>query len=252
MIPRILLFLVCVSISGTKLSALPFSSGEKLEYDLNWGFIPVGEATLEILETNFNGFKAWEIKFFVRTNDFADAFYKVRTKAVSLVDGNFTRTFMYKKSQKEGKTQKEIVVDFDYENQKSLYVENDSKALEKSITGNVFDPLAITYAFRKIPVKKGDERILPTCDGKKSLSVLVKVVAEESINVPFGSFNAYDARPQIKNLSGVFKKSPKGMLRVWYTSDNRMIPIKISSKVVVGSFTAKLRRATNLNRLAKD
>ena len=28
--------------------ALPFKVGEKLDYDLSWGFLPVGEATMEV------------------------------------------------------------------------------------------------------------------------------------------------------------------------------------------------------------
>jgi hypothetical protein len=52
----------------------------------------------------------------------------------------------------------------------------------------------------------------------------------------------------MKTLSGVFKKSPKGILRVWYSNDKRRIPIKISSKVVVGSFTAKLKNAKSLQK----
>jgi hypothetical protein len=47
----------------------------------------------------------------------------------------------------------------------------------------------------------------------------------------------------MKNLSGVFKKSPKGILRVWYSVEDNRIPVLIKSKVVVGSFTAKLRKA---------
>ena len=29
-------------------NSLPFNIGEKLEYDLSWGFIPVGSATMEV------------------------------------------------------------------------------------------------------------------------------------------------------------------------------------------------------------
>ena len=54
--------------------------------------------------------------------------------------------------------------------------------------------------------------------------------------------------PDMKDLSGVFKKSPKGILRVWYSDDYRKIPLKISSKVVVGSFTAELISAQNLQK----
>ena len=35
---------------------------------------------------------------------------------------------------------------------------------------------------------------------------------------------------------------PEGILRVWYSQDKSKIPVKISSKVVVGSFNARLKR----------
>jgi len=47
----------------------------------------------------------------------------------------------------------------------------------------------------------------------------------------------------MENLGGVFNKSPDGLLKVWYSNDDRRIPVKVSSKVVVGSFTATLSRA---------
>ena len=110
----------------------------------------------------------------------------------------------------------------------------------------VYDPLAIAFAFRCFPVEVGKTKLLPTCDGKKFLDVRVKVGERELVKVPFGSIIGNDVTPDMKDISGVFKKSPKGILRVWYSSDNRKIPLKISSKVVVGSFTAKLVKAENL------
>ena len=79
-------------------------------------------------------------------------------------------------------------------------------------------------------------------------SDLIKVGKEELVKVPFGSFLGNDVTPDMKDISGVFKKSPKGILRVWYSSDKRKIPLKISSKVVVGSFTAKLVTSENLRK----
>jgi hypothetical protein len=45
-------------------------------------------------------------------------------------------------------------------------------------------------------------------------------------------------------LRGVFKKSPDGILRVWYSLDELRLPVKISSKVVVGSFKAELTKSS--------
>ena len=63
--------------------------GEKIEYELSWGFIPVGSAVMEVAPRNPLSIDPWQIRFSVRTNSFADKFYKVRTNVTSWVDSNF-------------------------------------------------------------------------------------------------------------------------------------------------------------------
>jgi len=239
------LIFVCFALSlySKDLPDFPFKAGEKLEYDISWGFIPVGRATLEINLIKEAPLKYWQINFSVSTNDFADAFYKVRTRVRSEVDYSFTRSLYYSKNQQEGKTVKSVDVKFDYEQKLCFYSENSRKHKPLSIDGNVFDPLSIVYAFRLHPHKKGERKVISTCDGKKTLAISIKVGEKEQVRVPLGKFTTHSATPEMKNLSGVFKKSPKGILRVWYSVDDNRIPILIKSKVVVGSFTAKLRKA---------
>jgi hypothetical protein len=58
--------------------------------------------------------------------------------------------------------------------------------------------------------------------------------------VPCGIFDTYLVEPDLKDIGGVFRKSKNAKLEVWVTSDNRHIPVKIKSKVIVGSFVAEL------------
>lgn len=227
----------------------PFLPGEKLEYELSWGFIPVGVALIEVVPTDPNPDASWMIRFSVRTNGFADAFYKVRTEATTWVDSNFSKSLRYEKFQQEGKTKKTVKVEFDYDLKKVIYLENNLQPRHLMLEKKVYDPLAIAYAYRFHPAETGIGRVLPTCDGKKFLDVKINVGNREKVKVPFGEFWANDVVPEMKNLSGVFKKSPKGMLRVWYSADNRRIPVKISSKVVVGNFTARLIKASGLQKV---
>lgn len=226
----------------------PFIPGERLDYELSWGFIPVGSAVIEIGPRDSSSNAPWQICFSVRTNSFADKFYKVRTKVTSWVDCNFTHSLKYVKSQHEGKTRKEIQVNFDYSKNQVTYLENEKPPRILPLSRKVYDPLAIAFAFRCFPTEAGKAKILPTCDGKKFLDVRIKVGKREDIKVPFGCLPGNDVTPDMKDLSGVFKKSPKGILRVWYSDDYRKIPLKISSKVVFGSFTAELISAQNLQK----
>ena len=112
------------------------------------------------------------------------------------------------------------------------------------IPGPVFDPLSIAYFFRLHPLVQNGERRLPTCDGKKFREVIVTAGKRQKIKLPSGEIYAIPTTPAMENLGGVFNKSPKGMLEVWYSDDQRRVPVRISSKVIVGSFTATLVKAS--------
>ncbi len=45
---------------------------------------------------------------------------------------------------------------------------------------------------------------------------------------------------ELKHIGGVFEKSKNAEIKVWVTADTRRIPVKIKSKVVVGSFIGEL------------
>ena len=227
---------------------LPFQSGETLTYDLKWGVFPVGSATMEVHALDENQTRQHKLTFSVRTNNFADAFYKVRTNVTSVIDYPFRRSLRYEKSQREGKTKREIEVEFDYVSKEAKYHESKRLVSTIPIPEQVFDPLAIAYFFRLGELKPKSEMTLPTCDGRKFQDIKVRAGAVEKVRVPAGTFQAIGTIPEMKNLSGVFKKSPKGILRVWYSNDSRRIPVKISSKVVVGSFTARLTEAKGLKK----
>ena len=226
---------------------LPFQPGETLEYDLKWGLLPVGSATMKVLpREDDNGTGFHRLSFSVRTNQFADAFYKVRTNITSVVDRSFGKSMRYEKAQREGRTKREIEVLFDYDSGKASYFESKRLVSTLPIPSQVFDPLAIAYFFRLGELKPESETILPTCDGKKLKMIKVRTGKVEKVRVPAGTYKAMGTIPEMKDLSGVFKKSPDGILRIWYSADSRKIPVKISSKVIVGSFNARLVSAEGL------
>jgi hypothetical protein len=229
---------------------LPFISGEKLEYEMKWGFFPVGYATMEVnrLSGDDGNHSAMgpvnQVRFFVRTNSFADTFYKVRTTITSTMDDAFTRTLSYQKSQREGSTRREILVDYDYRKKEVRYSLNGEDPKTMPLPEPCFDPLAIAYYFRIHPIEPNSEKVLPTCDGKKFRRVVVRSGAREKLKLPMGTYSAIRTEPAMENLGGIFNKSPDGLLQVWYSADHRRVPVRVSSKVVVGSFTATLTRAS--------
>ncbi len=84
----------------------PFHAGEKLTLQAKWGFIPAGEAVLEVRPVeNLNGVKSRHFVMSSKTYPFIDFFYKVRDRIDSYVDLGMTHSVFYKK-QKRGRSKK--------------------------------------------------------------------------------------------------------------------------------------------------
>jgi hypothetical protein len=72
---------------------------------------------------------------------------------------------------------------------------------------------------------------------RKNYALEVRVLRIETISVPAGKFECFVVEPILK-ASGLFQH--QGRLTVWITKDARMLPVKMSGKIVVGSVEAVL------------
>ncbi len=226
--------------------AFPFYPGEKLTFQVKWGFIPAGEAVLEVhpIETT-HGVKTYHFVMIAKTNPFIDLFYKVRDRIDAYTDIEMTHSILYKK-QKEGKTKKNVLVNFNWEKQEAQYSNFGEKRKPISILPGSFDPLSIFYAFRLHDPKENAEIEMAVTDGKRCVMGKAKVIKREKIKVASGTYDTYLAEPDLKNIGGVFKKSRGAKLEIWVTADTKRIPVKIKSKVIVGSFVAELISAEKI------
>lgn len=229
--------------------ALPFCPGESLAYAVSWGVIPAGEASLEVLPPDLPpgadpaDAPRLHLRMRARTNAFADVFYKVRDQADSWTDPGLTRSEHYAKSQHEGSHHREITVRFFWNNSTVRY-ENDVNGPKQPLVllPGTYDPLSVFYAFRARDIAPDRPVLLPVTDGTKTVMGEARVVGRERVAAPAGEFDAWVVEPDIRDLGGVFRKSPGAKLTVWVSADQRRIPVRIESKVLVGSFRAELAR----------
>lgn len=218
----------------------PFHPGERLVFEVKWAFIPAGEAVLEIFPIEIlNGVKAYHFVLSVKTTEFVDIFYKVRDRIESYTDVGMTHSILYKK-RCQGKAKKDVVVKFDWEKQEALYSDFGEKRDPISIFPGSFDPLSVFYAFRWHDLKENREIQTAVTDGGISVLGKAKVIRREEITGPTGDYDTFLVEPDLRHIGGVFAQSKNAKLQIWVTSDHRHIPVKIKSKVKVGSFVAEL------------
>ncbi len=221
---------------------LAFEPGEKLTYSLGWQFIVVGHATLEVLpDEEIDGRPARSFMMTAKTGRVVSSVFKVNDSLSSLAEYDVSRSLGYAKIQREGKTKRDVSVEFDWENLNALYTETlggDSRVTP--VLENTLDPLSAFYFIRTQEFDVGDVIKGPMTDGKRCKEAEIKVVSRERIKVNGKKYDTLKLEPSLKDVGGVFEKSKDATMAIWVTDDHRHIPVKMKSKVAVGSFVAEL------------
>lgn len=237
----LLVLLVAVPGQTVEYPPAPFAPGEKLVFQLRWGFIPAGEATLEVLPNEvINGVEAYHFVMTARTNSVVDIFYRVRDRIDAYTDVGMNHSLLYLKDQQEGDVRRKIVVEFDWEKGEARYANFDREKMVIPLEPGSFDPLSIFYYTRMHDLGSTREIARPVTDGNKNVIGRATILGRETMRLAGRSFETIQMQPELKHVGGVFEKDAKAKLQLWVSADDWQIPVKVQSKVIVGSFVAEL------------
>ncbi len=219
---------------------VPFAPGEKLRFVLMWTIFPAGEASLEVLPMKtIDGKEAYHFRLTAESNAFVDLFYKVRDRIDAFVSADMSHAIQYTHKQREGDNRKDVQVRFDSKNFLAEY--NDG---QKNKTSNIqpgtFDPLGVFYYSRMADYKIDGVIACPVSDGNKCVRGQARIIREETIEIVSGTYKTYLIEPDLQHVGGVFEKDKDAKIRLWVTADEHRIPVKIASKVAIGSFVGEL------------
>ncbi|BCS88341.1 DUF3108 domain-containing protein [Pseudodesulfovibrio sediminis] len=221
--------------------SFPFGPGEQMRYEIHWTMFFAGYAQLKVkADTDMNGVPARYFWAKAKTAPWVDNFYKVRDVLEAWTNMDVTHSLRYKKDQNEGSYHKKVDLLFDTDNNQTKRWARGKLQHVIDQPDEVFDPMSILFAFRKQPLYVGMKFKSNVTDGKVSVVSEAVVEKKENVDTGIGDIEAYRVRLDIKHLSGVFKKSDDAELLVWFSADERRIPVKVRSKVAVGHFTMKL------------
>lgn len=219
----------------------PFKPGERLTYTLRWGFIHAGEAMLEVQPmTEMGGQPAYHFVMTAKSNAFIDAFYKVRDRIDAYADAGMQQSLLFKKKQREGNYKRDVVITFDWSKNIAQYENKGKKKDPIPLMPGSFDPLSAFYYIRHMEMKPGAKISQPITDGKKNVVGEARVVRRETIKVDGQPYDTFLIIPDLKHVGGVFKESENAKMQIWVTADSRHIPVRLKSKVMVGSFVGDL------------
>lgn len=210
-----------------------FGVGEKLTFDINYGFVNAGTATMEVQRLiEYQSRPAYQIVTRANSNRFFTPFYKVDDRIESIMDAVGLFSWRFDKRLHEGSYKKHKQYSFD-QRSNLVYYENDTL----SVPAFVQDAISTLYYIRTQPLKVGQSFFVDNFIDGKQMRLEVKVTRREKISVAAGTFECLKVEPMTETV-GVFENS--GALTVWLTDDRVKMPVLMKSKIKVGSITAEL------------
>ncbi|HXG57479.1 MAG TPA: DUF3108 domain-containing protein [Thermoanaerobaculia bacterium] len=242
MVPALLALLALASSAPAGLPDVierAVASGETLEFDLKWLRISGGSATMTIAPLPGDETKL-RITSLARSSAAFSKFFHVRDEVESVVARGTFSTLRYRKRLREGRRTKDETTIVDPERGVAV-----RKGKETAVPNPVYDPLSLIYHLRTLDLTPGAEHQFAVVADGKVYSVRAKVIDRQILTTPAGRFRAVLVEPQMeKGAGGVFRDDGSRLL-VWYSDDERHLPLQIRSDVKIGTITATLRAIRN-------
>lgn len=219
-----------------------FKEGEKLTFDLNYGFVTAGIAVMEIPRIKkISGRETYHVVFEVNSVPSFDMFYKVRDRYETYIDVDGLFPWRFEQHIREGGYTRDFSAFFDQ--RKGIAKTSEG---EYEIPKYVNDMMSAFYYARTIDysgMKVNDLIHLQNFYKDKVYDLDVKYHGKETIDVPAGKFDCIIVEPLVKE-GGLFKH--EGNIIIWLTDDELKMPVKVRTKIVVGYVEAKLTKYEGL------
>jgi hypothetical protein len=216
-----------------------FFSGEQLTYLISWSnIIDAGTAVMEVSEEKLtNGEKVYRIVSTARSSGLVSKFYKVNDMIESIIDSEHLYSLSYKLDQSHGKRKKKRTMIFN-QAKGTVVVDADGRQDTYSTPPGIQDPLSSLYYIRtRQDFIVGKPMFVDVHDDDKNWAVEVQTIGREKIKTSFGKFNTIKVKTYPR-YEGVFQH--KGEIYIWFTDDERKIPVLMKSEITIGSIMATL------------
>jgi uncharacterized protein DUF3108 len=211
---------------------VPFAVGERLDYDVKFGPMHVGNGSMEVLgNENIRNRPTWHIMFRVKGGTF---FYHVDDRFESWIETTTLSSLRFKQDLNEGRRDRERT--FEIFPDRPSYIEDDKP--EMPSVDQPLDDGSFLYFIRTVPLEVGKTYEFDRYFRPDRNPVKITVLRKEHIKVPAGEFDAIVIRPSIKS-KGIF--SENGQAEVWLSDDERHIMLQMKSKLSFGSLNLYLK-----------
>jgi hypothetical protein len=214
---------------------VPFVVGEELTYRATFGRIHAGTARMRVEGIEIiRGRPAYHVVF---TMDGGIPFFRVRDRYDSWIDVETLSSVRHRQQVAEGRYRR--TTNYEIYPERAAYQKNDD-----SLVASVSNPLddgSFIYAVRAAAIQVGETRREDRYFRPDRNPVVLTGLRKETVSVPAGSYTTVVVAPSIRT-KGMFAEG--GEAQVWFSDDERRVPVQVKSKFGGFSVTLALQSVT--------
>ena len=214
-------------------AATTFLSGETLDYELKWLRITGGSARMTISGLDEGRIRITSVG---KSSPGFSRIFKVRDEIETIVARNDFSTLRYTKNlDEDGDKKIEVTTVED-----GVATRRRRKVKSVRVPRPVYDPISLIYHLRTLDLSVGKTHSFTVVADAKVYNVHAVVVKKEAVTTPAGKFNCVVVEPRMDS-AGVAREE---RMWIWYSDDDRRLPVRIRTEVNFGAVTATLRGVT--------
>jgi hypothetical protein len=225
-----------------KIENKAFKEGEKLTFDIKYGFVTAGIAVMQVQKIKrISGRNAFYITFEVNSVPSFDWIYKVRDRYETYLDVEGLFPWRFEQHIREGSFSRDFSAFFDH--RKGIAKTSKGQFDVPLYVNDILSAFYIARTFNYSEMKVDDIIPMKNFYKDKVYDLNVKYLGKDRITVDAGTFDCIVVEPLVQE-GGLFKS--EGSIVIWLTDDDLKIPVKVKTKVVVGSIDAELTKYEGL------
>jgi len=214
-----------------------FPQKQTLTYEVDWRVFPAGTAVLRFEAVGDRE----RLSATADTIGAINLLFHVDDHFQSTFDREKGCTYEFNKQTVEGRRKVDSTLKLDYQRGMSVLDEKNlvtgqTKHVESGIPGCLTDLLTGVFYASSQPMELGHTFVIPVVDAMRNVPVTMKIEAREQVKTPLGTFNTLRAQPTAD--AGVVKN--RGAIWIWYTDDERHLPVQMRARLFWGTITFRL------------
>jgi len=219
-------------------SARPFQVGEQLTYEISWLNITAGTAVMAVSGVGTDGDRPLvKLITTAQSRPAITTFFPVDNRVESILDPATLLPEHLTFKRREGKKKEDIEYRFHQKEGTVTVVKGGTTEILQIPPGTQDVISCLYYARSELSLEPGASLTMNVHHDKKNRKVDVHVEEIEIVSGPWGKVET--ARVLVvMPFQGLFLN--QGNIRVWFTNDDRRIPVRMKAKVIIGSIVADL------------